>query len=306
VNAPENIPPLPAGAREWPDLFPAAKVNEPMSRHTTWGIGGPADVYVEVKSRDELLALAAWADGRGLPLFPVGQGSNLLVGDRGLRAAVVRLRGAFEEMRWEGDTVEAGAGVLLPALARAAAERSLSGAEPFSGIPGTVGGGLMTNAGTPEGDIGSLVESVELLGAGGTIERRPKEKISFSYRRSTLAGSLVLSVELRLRRGEKNDILARMDAQLARRAERQPLGTKNCGSVFKNPPGDHAARLIEAAGLKGLRIGGVQVSPKHANFIENIQSGTAADAQALIRRIQETVRERFGVSLELEVWPVGE
>lgn len=286
--------------------FPGAKTNEPLSRHTTWGIGGPADFFIEVQNRKGLAQLLDWAKERNVPLFPIGQGSNLLVSDKGLRGAVVRLRGEFEEMRFDGPLVEAGAGVMLPPLARAAAERGLSGAEPFVGIPGTVGGALMTNAGTPEGDIGRLVEAVEILDESGEIKRLEKKDVAFSYRHSSLAGAFVLSATLRLTPGVAAEIAARTEAQKTRRAERQPLGTKNCGSVFKNPPDDHAARLIEAAGLKGRVQGGARISPKHANFIENTGGATAEDVRALIDAAKTAVKEKFNVTLELEVWPVGE
>jgi UDP-N-acetylmuramate dehydrogenase len=154
-------------AEELRFLFPSLKTDEPLSRHTSWGIGGPADFYVEAKSRNEVETLFAWTKARGLPLTILGQGSNLLVSDRGLRGVTLRLRGEFETLRFAGDRVVAGAGVLLPQLARAAAERELTGAEPFCGIPGTVGGALRTNAGTPEGDIGQLVREAEFLDAEG-------------------------------------------------------------------------------------------------------------------------------------------
>lgn len=287
-------------------LFPALKTHEPLSRHTTWGIGGPADYYVEIRTAAEMEQIVAWTCLHRMPLMPLGQGSNLLVSDRGVRGVTVRLRGDFESFRFEGDRVVAGAGVLLPQISRAAAERGLTGAEPFCGIPGTVGGALQTNAGTPEGDMGRLVREVDLLDAEGKIRRVGRDEIHFAYRCSSLAGQIVLSVDLQLRAGNKNDILATMDRMLKRRAERQPLGTKNCGSVFKNPPGDHAARLIEAVGLKGLRVGGAQVSPKHANFIENIDHATAADVTAIIDALRSAVKQRFGIALELEVWTVGE
>jgi UDP-N-acetylmuramate dehydrogenase len=287
-------------------LFASAKLDEPLSRHTTWGIGGPADFYVEVKTREELATLFGWARSHGLPLNPIGQGSNLLVGDRGVRGVTVRLRGDFEALRFESDRAMVGAAVLLPALSRAAAERGLTGAEPFCGIPGTLGGALMTNAGTPEGDLGELVREVEVMDPEGRFRRISRDQIRFSYRSSSLTGMLVLSVDLQLRPGDKNDILAAIDQQLKRRAARQPLGTKNCGSVFKNPPGDYAARLIESAGLKGFRVGGAQVSPKHANFIENVDRATAADVRALIQILRNAVRDRTGIELELEVWTVGE
>ena len=178
----------------------------------------------------------------------------------------------------------------------------------FDGLfsTGTVGGALRTNAGTPEGDIGRLVREVEVMDAAGKIRRLNRDDIRFAYRHSSVSGQIVLSVDLQLRAGNKNDILAAIDRLLKRRAERQPLGTKNCGSVFKNPPGDHAARLIDAAGLKGFRVGGAQVSPKHANFIENVDHATAADVHTLIDALRSAVRQRFGIELELEVWTVGE
>lgn len=288
-------------------LFPSAKGAEPLSRHTTWGIGGPADFYVEVENRAALDRLVTWAADHGVPLWPIGQGSNLLVGDRGVRGVVTRLRGEFETFHFEEDgRINAGAGVLLPQLSRACAERGLTGAEPFAGIPGTLGGGLMTNAGTPEGDLGSLVEEVLTLDADGRERLLTKKDLRFGYRRSNLTDHWVLSARLKLRPGDRNDILASVDKQLKRRAERQPLGTKNCGSVFKNPPGDHAARLIEAAGLKGTRVGDARISPKHANFIENLGRASAGDVHALLALVQKTVREKCGVDLELEVWPVGD
>lgn len=306
IPASPHVCVLTALSEEFRALFPGAKTDEPLARHTTWGIGGPADFYVEIRTRQELTTLFQWTRSHGLPLTPIGQGSNLLVGDGGVRGVTLRLRGDFEALRFESDRATVGAAVLLPQLSRAAAERGLTGAEPFCGIPGTVGGALMTNAGTPEGDLGELVREVETLDADGVPRRLTRDQIQFSYRRSSLTGTLVLSVDLQLRPGDKNDILAAIDRQLKRRAERQPLGTKNCGSVFKNPPGDYAARLIETAGLKGLRVGGAQVSPKHANFIENVDRASAADVRALIETIQKTVRERAGVALDLEVWTLGE
>jgi len=287
----------------FPSLGSVVREDEPMSRHTTLAVGGPADHYVEVGSRDQLRRLNAFCRERGLPLFPVGQGSNLLVEDGGIRGVVVRLRGDFETFAFNGDEAAAGAGALMPALANACAEKGLAGAEFMAGIPGTLGGGLLTNAGTPEGDLGSIVQSVEVF--DGEFSSRPRERLEFSYRHANLGGNIVTAVVLKFRRGDPGEIRALMQRQLDRRAERQPLGTFNCGSVFKNPPGDHAGRLIEAAGLKGLRIGGARISPKHANFIENTEKAGAADVKALIDLARARVKERFGVELELEVWRAG-
>jgi UDP-N-acetylmuramate dehydrogenase len=295
----------PAVLEELKAIVPGVKAGEPMSRHTTFAIGGPADFYAEVKTSDQLQAVSRFCAKRGLPLFPVGQGSNLLVGDKGIRGVVVHLAGDFETLEFRDEEVEAGAGVALPYLAKQCAERGLAGAEPFVGVPGTVGGGLMTNAGTREGDIGSLVERVEVLEAG---ERRILEKkdLHFSYRHSNPPVRFVLRVWLKLRRGDKNVIIRNIQHQLTRRAQTQPLGTFNVGSIFKNPPGDFAARLVEAAGLKGHRVGGAEVSTRHANFIINVGRAKAEDVNRLIAHIQETVFSKFGVRLELEMWRAGE
>jgi UDP-N-acetylmuramate dehydrogenase len=283
----------------------SVKEREPIARHSTFAVGGPADYYVEVADRSQLQALSHFCADNKLPLFPIGQGSNLLVSDGGLRGVVVRLRGEFEKFSFDGEVLTAGAGTALPPLAKECAKRGLAGAEFMAGIPGTVGGGLMTNAGTPEGDLGKLAEAVEVLEEGKFV-RWPREKLSFSYRHSNLTGKLVTAAVLRLTPGKAADIQALVEKQLTRRAERQPLGTYNCGSVFKNPPGDHAARLVEAAGLKGHRIGGARISPKHANFIENVEKASAKDVHALIDLARRSVKEKFGVDLALEVWPVGD
>jgi UDP-N-acetylmuramate dehydrogenase len=287
-------------------LVATVKADEPLGRHSTFGIGGPADYYVEVKTEEQARDLVRWTAERGLPLFPIGQGSNLLVGDKGLRGVVVRLRGEFEELSFADESVVAGAGVALPYLAKQCAERGLEGAEPLAGVPGTVGGGLMTNAGTREGDLGSLIESVDVITPAGEVASLRRDEIVFSYRKSDLAGRFVLRARLKLRRGDKNVILSKIQLQLTRRAQTQPLGTYNVGSIFKNPPGDFAARLVEAAGLKGHRVGGAQVSPRHANFIVNADRATAADVRALIDTVRRAVKEKFGVELELEIWQVGE
>ncbi len=287
-------------------VVPKAVAREPLARHSTFAIGGPADYFVEAETREQLEGLCRLCRDRRWPLFPIGQGSNLLVGDGGIRGVVVRLRGAFETISFEADVLIAGAGVLLPVLAKECAKRGLAGAEFLAGVPGTIGGGLMTNAGTPEGDLGSLVRSVEAVNADGIWETILRDKIDFSYRRSNLAGRLVTGAVLQLRAGNPRDIAELVEKQKTRRAEKQPLGTYNCGSVFKNPPGDHAARLVEAAGLKGRRIGGARISPKHANFIENDNHAAAADVKALIDLTRRTVKEKFGVDLETEVWTVGE
>ena len=283
-------------------LIPAVFVGEPMTRHTTWGVGGVADVFVEVETREELEKLFFWGRKYKQPLRVVGKGSNLLVSDGGVRGVVVRLRGEFEKTTWESHCVRVGGGVSLPALARTAAERGFAGFESFAGIPGTVGGGVLTNAGTPEGALGDGVLALDVLDGKGIWKTLKHDEAGFGYRSSSLLGNIVVSVWFQLRAGDKNDILSRTDFLLKRRAEKQPVGTKNCGSVFKNPPGDFAARLIERCGLKGARVGEAMVSLKHANFIENLGGASATDVMGLIQRVRVAVKEKFGVFLELEVW----
>jgi UDP-N-acetylmuramate dehydrogenase len=281
-------------------------VSEPLSHHSTFGIGGPADYYAEVKNIEELKIVLAFARKHKLPLFPIGNGSNLLISDKGWRGVVLRLKGEFQDIEFNDTEVWAGAGAAFPILAKQCAERGLAGAEPLAGIPGTVGGGLMTNAGTAEGDLGSLVQEVWVADESGRIKSVPKKDIRFSYRRSNLTGRLVVRARLQLRRGDKNDIMARIERSLEKRAQTQPIGTYNVGSIFKNPPGDFAARLIQAAHLKGYRVGGAEISQRHANFIVNKGPATAEDVQKLIAHVQKTVYDQFSVKLELEIWPVGQ
>lgn len=289
-------------------LFPDARFDEPMSRHTTFRIGGPADALVSAGSAARLAELYRFARARALEVFPLGFGSNLLVRDGGLRAVVVQLTGEFEAVRFEGErSVWAGAGVRLPQLVLQCAERGLAGSEPLVGVPGTVGGALVMNAGTRDGEIGDLVRAVDVLDPESLRPLRlPKEKLSFSYRHSSLGGTLVLGGLLELKAGDKVVILSRVRDFQSRRLKTQPVHSFNVGSVFKNPPGRFVARLIQEAGLKGRAVGGARVSPKHANFIENHAGASARDVLALVEKIREAVRARAGIELELEMQVVGD
>lgn len=289
-------------------LFPHARLDEPMSRHTTYHIGGPADAFVALRDERQVARLYSFARGHGLPVMLLGRGSNLLVLDRGIRGIVVRLKGGFERIEFPGGAlVRAGAGARLPQLAMDCANQGLSGVETLVGVPGTVGGGLVMNAGTRDGEIGSVVKRVRIfepeLGKAAWIAGKA---LSFSYRRSNLENRVVLAGELELKAAGKGDILARVRELQQRRSQTQPIHTLNVGSVFKNPPGRFVAQLIQEAGLKGLRQGGAKVSDLHANFIENDKDATAADVLSLIDTLRKSVRRRFGVELELEVKVVGE
>jgi UDP-N-acetylmuramate dehydrogenase len=282
------------------------KLNEPLSKHTSLAIGGPADYYADVSTREELIAVRQAVLANPVPVFFLGAGSNLLVSDKGIRGLVIHLQGAFREVVIDGAQVRVGAGAWMPALVKQCAERGLSGIESLIGVPGTIGGGLVMNAGTREGVLGDVVESVEVLDENAQIRALSKEALFFSYRHSALQGSWILSSTLRLKAAERSFIMARIDELLRYRAVTQPLGTSNCGSVFKNPEGYAAAQLVEKSGFKGLRVGGAQVSERHANFIINTGQAKAADVRELMQQIQDKVFEKFSVRLEPEIKLVGE
>ncbi len=280
--------------------------SEPLSRHTSWAIGGPCDYYAEVHHRDELIALRRVTLTHSLPVFFVGAGSNLLVSDQGIRGLVIQLKGAFRQYTFRDEEVTAGAAVWMPTLAKQAAEHGLCGIESLIGIPGTIGGGLVMNAGTRDGVLGDVVAMVEVLGVDGFPAFLEPRSFGFSYRRSALAGQWIMSAALRLKPAERGSIMSRIEAYLQYRSRTQPLATSNCGSVFKNPPGAAAAQLIEQLGFKGQAEGGARVSERHANFIINENNATARDVRTLMTRIQKVVLEKTGVALEPEVKLVGE
>ncbi len=292
-------------ADDFRSAVPGLKTQEPLSEHTTLRVGGPADYYAEVHTLAELLALRHFSQSQRIPVFFLGAGSNLLVSDAGVRGLVVHLLGDFRNMEFHGTAVQVGAGVLLPTLAKQAAEKGLSGVESLIGVPGTVGGGLVMNAGTREGWIGDVVQSVQVLGRDDQIEERAQGACHFAYRHSNLEGEWVVGARLILKSDEPASIMKRLDELLQYRTRTQPLTTANCGSVFKNPPEGPAAQWIEKAGLKGMMRGGARVSERHANFIVTNETAKAQDVYDLIRHIQETVQKQSGVRLETEVKLVG-
>lgn len=281
--------------------------DEPMSRHTYLRLGGPALWFGTPEDLAALERMLDWARDAGLPVRVAGGGSNVIVSDEGVRALVISLRRAGGRVSFlDGDIVEAGAGVMLPTLARQAAERDLGGLEFAIGIPGSVGGALQTNAGIGDGRcIGDLVVDVDVIRAGQRVTVA-RDDLWFDYRTSSLreAGDLVLGARLALTPRPRSEVEAEMRRLLAARQASQPTSEPNAGSVFRNPPGDYAGRLIEAAGGKGMRIGGAQVSMLHANFIVQDGTATAADVVALMTEIQARVRDQFGVILtpEVEWW----
>ncbi len=236
----------------------------------------------------------------------LGAGSNVLFGDGGFDGIVVRLTGEFQLVTFGMNVVKAGAGVRLGSLIQKTVSRSLSGLECVAGIPGTLGGSLAGNAGTSEGSIGDLVIDVDVLTDAGQVTTLKKEDIKFYYRGSSLQNMCVLAATLYLKKAPKNDILNRIKELISRRAEHQPLDAWSAGSVFKNPEGKSAGKLIEEAGLKGLSFGGARVSEKHANFIVNTGGAKASDVKTLVKMVHNKVKEISGVSLELEIKMIGE
>ncbi len=282
--------------------------DEPLKPYTTWKIGGPADWLVTPADETELGQVLSLCRRLELPWLVMGNGSNLLVGDKGVRGVVIRLGRDFSRMVWQDDRVEAFAGLLLRDLAEAAASRGLAGLEYVHGIPGSVGGGIRMNCGAYGGNLSTCVTSVKALSYDGELLELPRERIDFAYRNSSLfdLDAVITSVCLKLVPGDKEEILAKMADFQHRRETAQPLEYPSCGSTFKNPEGDHAGWIIERNDLRGHRIGGLQISEKHGNFLVNRWDGSADDARRLIEWTQEKVMELEQIELTPEVRFIGE
>jgi len=278
----------------------------PVAPLTSFRLGGPAAIYVEAESGEDLQAVGR-ALREGVPLLVIGKGSNLLVSDRGFPGVVLRLGRSFRWTARDRDRLTAGAAMPLPALAGVALQHALAGLEFGVAIPASLGGSVRMNAGAHGHSLDEVVESVELFALDdGGPRVIPAEDAGFRYRDSTLGrDAVVVGATVRLRPGERAEIRRHMDEAREWRRATQPLSEPNCGSVFKNPPGDHAARLIEAAGAKGWSVGGARVSDKHSNFIVAGPGATASDVYRLIESLRERVSDRFGIDLEPEVHVVG-
>ncbi len=280
--------------------------NEPMSRHTSWRVGGPADIYFQPADVQDLADFLAGLD-RATEIHWVGLGSNLLVRDGGLRGVVIAThRGLSNLERLDNGMVRAEAGVVCAKLARQCARWKLGPAEFFAGIPGTVGGALAMNAGAFDGETWQQVTAVETVDRTGQIRTRQRFEFEVSYRHVKMPAVEWFVAGLFDFEEQADASVDGIRRLLARRKESQPIGLPSCGSVFRNPLDDHAARLIEASGMKGLRLGGAEVSGKHANFIINTGDATADDVERLINKIRNQVREEQGVELVAEVRIVGE
>ncbi|MCS7172267.1 MAG: UDP-N-acetylmuramate dehydrogenase [Armatimonadetes bacterium] len=283
------------------------RLEEPLSRHVSFRIGGPAEVLLLPRSQEELRAVLRLLFTRGERFIVLGRGSNVLVSDRGVRGVVVKVGQGLHRVRWDGTEVVAEAGVGLPSLSYQAARRGLGGLEFAAGIPGSVGGAVVMNAGAHGHCMAETVREVRVVTPRGE-EVWTNAALGFSYRTSRLQRqtAVVLEAVLRLRPGDPTEIRSRMEEWLRLRACTQPVGPPSSGCIFRNPPGEAAGRLIELAGCKGLRVGGVRVSTLHANYILNEGGGRAQDVLRLVETVRDRVRRAFGVELELEVQLVGE
>ncbi|OGB89140.1 UDP-N-acetylenolpyruvoylglucosamine reductase [candidate division WOR-1 bacterium RIFCSPHIGHO2_01_FULL_53_15] len=277
--------------------------NEPLKKHTSFRIGGPAEYFCAPTNIDELREALKFARENRLPVAILGMGTNLLALDNGFRGLVIKLGGGLNKVTVRGRVIHAGAGTLLPVLLNIAARRGLAGLEFLAGIPGTVGGAAAMNAGAWDGEIGRYVDRVRALDKNGDLKEIKKPGLRFGYRRSVLQKGKLIAAEvvLKLRKGSPGRIRKKILGFLEKRKLNQPLGSPNAGSIFKNPKGKFAGKLLEEAGFKGARVGDAQVSVKHANFILNLGEAKARDVIKLMTRMRGAVKRKFKVTLEPEL-----
>jgi UDP-N-acetylmuramate dehydrogenase len=294
---------------EWLDAWPGVQREEPLARHSQFGVGGPAQWFVKTGDAVTLAGLLRHCHDAGVTVTMLGAGSNALITDSGVRGLVIR----YDDKRLrviDDDTVELGGGCMMPRVAHDCARKGLTGLEFGIGVPGTCGASVYGNAGAFGAEISDVLLECDVLSPDGTPSTLDHDACGFAYRRSRLQhelrGHVVTSARLRVRRDDPATVRARTDAVQAQRKATQPYGIRSLGSVFKNPPGDGAGRLLEAAGLKGRRVGGAEISPKHANFIVNVDGTTAADVLELVRIAHDAVLRRFSVDLEREIVVLGE
>lgn len=291
-------------------------MSEPLSVHTSFRIGGPADVFAEIGNMEQLKKLISFCASHSISLLIIGRGTNLLVSDKGYNGVAARLCGDFAQVGFsslgEGqpeNCLTAGAAVTLSRLSRLTAQRGLTGLEFAFGIPGSLGGALVMNAGAGSDSIGEIVYAVEVIAQGGRdpqVRVLHRDELEFGYRRSNLSQyACVTKAYLRMKSSSPEETIGRMKRILRKKKAEQPLSAASAGCVFKNPPGTSAGKLIDQCGLKGEQIGGAQVSTQHANFIVNVGGATANDVLSLIDRVRATVRKCTGIDLELELRMVG-
>ena len=283
------------------------KVNEPMKNHISFKVGGPADILLEPSDEVQVIKSIEICRDNNIPYIVVGNGSNLLVKDGGIRGVVIKLSG-LNSIKVEGNYITSGAGAILKEVSDVALENSLTGFEFASGIPGSVGGAVFMNAGAYDGEMKNIINSVNVLDKDGNIVTLSKEKLEFGYRTSNVKteGYIVISAQFELQLGDKVKIKNRIDELTQKREEKQPLEYASAGSTFKRPEGYFAGKLIQDAGLKGFTIGGAAVSQKHSGFVINTGNATAQDVLDVIKHVQDEVKNQFGVELKTEVRIIGE
>ena len=284
------------------------KMDEPMKKHISFKVGGPADILVTPRTEDQLKAILDLIKKENIPYLVIGNGSNLLIKDGGLRGIVIELSNNFNSFKIEGNKVEIQAGALLSIVGKAVLKEELKGFEFAAGIPGTLGGALAMNAGAYGGEMKDIVKSVRLMDTDGNILTLTNEEMEFAYRKSIISRKeyIVLSAEIELEKGNYDDIKATMADFTQRRVTKQPLSLPSAGSTFKRPVGHFAGKLIEDSGLRGLTLRGAQVSEKHCGFVVNLGGANAKDLLDLMYVVKSTVNAKFGVILEEEVKILGE
>ena len=278
------------------------ETNYPLSKRTWYGLGGPTDYFIRPKTTEQLKEVVQRCNENKIPIYVMGFGSNLLISDDGLRAAVIKLESEhFRQIQFGDEEVTAWAGAELSKLVLTCVEKGLSGIEALTGIPGSIGGAVTMNAGGNFGDVGAAVEAVTLMDAQGDIFEKSKPELIFNYRRTNITAKFILNARLKLGCGDPEQIMRTVKEIWIYKKNNQPLNTKNSGCIFKNPRGVFAGAMIDRAGLKGLQIGGAVVSDKHANFIIAQKDCTSRDVIRLIDAIKQRVKEQFDIELELEI-----
>ncbi|HJN69465.1 MAG: UDP-N-acetylmuramate dehydrogenase [Candidatus Marinimicrobia bacterium] len=282
-------------------------LNEPMSRHTSYGIGGPAGAYITPRDRDDLRRILHFADEQNIPVFFIGSGSNLLVADEGINGIVITLIKSFNKLEIKGCHIYAETGVMLGHMVKHCIKQKLTGLETMIGVPGTLGGALMMNAGAFGSEISNCLQNVDVMTLTGKIKQYSVKDIDFNYRHSSFKkDEIIMSANFVLKKATKQEIMNKRAKASAGRKETQPLRFRSAGSLFKNPKKDVAAGyLIDKAGLKGTHRGDAEISEKHANFFVNHGKANAEDIVFLIRLARKTVEKKFGINLELEVKTLG-
>ena len=274
----------------------------PLAKRTWYGLGGPADYFIRPETIKQLKNIVQRCNENNIPIYVLGFGSNLLINDKGLRAAVIKLEAEkFTQVQFDGEQLTAWAGAKLSELVLTCVRKGLSGIEALTGIPGSIGGAVRMNAGGNFGDIGAAIETVTLMDSQGNAFEKSKPELMFDYRRTNITATFILNAQLKLTSADPEQIMQTVKEIWIYKKNSQPLNTRNCGCVFKNPRGVSAGALIDRAGLKGLQIGGAIVSEKHANFIIAEEGCKSRDVVRLIDAIKERVKEQFGIELELEI-----